>query len=82
MKVENIKLKSANGTYIELSLEEARNLHKELSNLFGNTYNYNNYPILIDRKDPYTWPRQNLTWVDDTIISSVYDNMSLEYYGK
>ena len=55
LKLKKITLETACGKSVELSIEEARELHEQLDALFGDKYQPS-YPIIINR-DQYPWRR-------------------------
>lgn len=54
LKLKTIKLETADGKTVELSLAEAKDLHDQLHELFGTKY-IPNAPVVIER-DRYPWP--------------------------
>lgn len=54
LKLKTIKLETADGKTVELSLAEAKDLHDQLHELFGTKY-VPNAPVVIER-DRYPWP--------------------------
>ena len=61
LKLKTIKLETADGKTVELSLAEAKDLHDQLHELFGAKYVPQN-PIVIER-DHYPWPYQP-RWIE------------------
>ena len=54
LKLKTIKLETADGKTVELSLAEAKDLHDQLHELFGTKY-VPSVPVVIER-DRYPWP--------------------------
>ena len=84
LKITKIELTTKDGNKVELSLDEAKDLHGQLDELFGQkSATYIPYsPIIIDRTDRPWWQQYNPVWGDGTVYCSSNSGLSVGYSGS
>lgn len=84
IKISKIEVSTKDGKKVELSLEEAKDLHSQLDELFGQkTAPYIPYsPIIIERHVRPYWQQYNPVWRDNTIYCSSNSGLSVGYSGQ
>ncbi len=75
LKLTKIELETSDGKKIELSLDEAKELHDQLHELFGAKF-VPFAPIIIER-DYHTWPR----WVEAPNTGTPYPQLPQIWCG-
>ena len=84
LKITKIELTTKDGNKVELSLDEAKDLHGQLDELFGQksaTY-IPYYPIIIDRTVRPWWQPYNPVWGNGTVYCSSNSGLSVGYSGS
>lgn len=82
LKLTKLELETKDGKKVELSLEEARELHEQLHELFGSkTTIIPGAPIIIER-DRWWPPRPyyTSTWRTDNTTQIKSPNLTVSYY--
>jgi hypothetical protein len=69
LKLTKIELETKDGKKVELSIEEAKELHDQLHELFGSKF-IPSVPIIIER-DRYPWP-YTPRWVESPNTGTPY----------
>ena len=75
MRVKTITIGNSDGKEVELSLEEAQDLYKELKAMFGETTNILTPIIIHDYVRPYYYP---ITWSGNTISCNIDSGSGLD----
>ena len=84
LKLTKLELETKDGKKVELSLAEAKELHEQLHELFGDKTVYlPSQPVIIDRwRNPY-WASPYVTWCDNSKSYSTVqvntDNLKMTY---
>lgn len=82
IEITKITLGTKGGIKVELSLEEAKELHGQLDTLFGSKVAYvPGYPIYMERNYPY-WQPYRPVWSGNTVGCSGRSGLRVTYSGS
>lgn len=70
LKLTGIKVKNSDGEEIELTMEEAKDLHEQLDELFGKETITITQPVYIERERHY-WEKPPYRWIWGTTTESI-----------
>lgn len=80
MKIKSINLE-LNGQKVEITIEEAKNLYRQLKELLGNEKEYYPvYPSYPYYRDTSPYLKEPLPWWQDPIICSTDDSKGDRYF--